>query len=203
MKVVKTLLMLGLGFGGTWAMADTPLTECDINVAYVEACSKQKLPDRICKALAAAQNSQADFAFLADDSVALDQRLAVVNALGWSGGDQAAAFAKYVNDNNIAMTPSLEMIHGYKLALETKKQLVRRTDLSALDAVTKAAVLLPNVFSAQVIRSLVYAQTLVLQPNSNEIWIDYDKVRKAFPLDKRDLLPAAVEIVTNYLELYE
>ena len=63
---------------------------------------------------------------------------------------------------------------------------------------------MPDVFSAQLIKSLVYTESIMVdQAKWTEVWDNYNAVLQAFPADKRDMLPGAVDSVTNYLILYQ
>lgn len=173
------------------AWADSPLTSIVFHDAY-----------RDVPAVKAPREEQ--LAFLAQPSAPNDQKLAVMTALGWERGDNAALFVELIRGQRPgAVTAADRFVAGYLLALDDyldlkKKGLEGKTALQLLDA---AAAALPDDFAVHYARSLVQAQGALAKS-----WCDVfripEGVKKRFPLAKRNLRPAAVEAADGYLHGY-
>lgn len=173
------------------AWADSPLTSIVFHDAYRDVAAVQGPREK-------------QLAFLSQASAPNDQKLAVMTALGWESGDNAALFVELIRGLRPGdVTASDRFVAGYLLALDDyldlkQKGLEGKTALQLLDA---AAAALPEDFAVHYARSLVQAQGAMAKS-----WCDVfripEAVKKRFPVAKRNLRPAAVEAADGYLHGY-
>lgn len=193
------------------ALADSPLTSIDFAPAYGDVPA----------VLRAADTHVAEgpvLAFLLADAP-LDQKVAVVNALGWAfeGQANAARYAAGVaQQKNLApkkltprmLSPEERFLLGYLVAMDDYLTLGPARGLppafagmSALDLLGEAAARRTDTFSVQYVTALVRAQA-DLDGDWCEVWKGPELVRQAFPPARRDLRPEAVAAAVSYLQLY-
>ena len=143
-------------------------------------------------------------AFLTQPPHSNDQKLAVMTALGFEHGDNAALFVQLLERLRPGdVSASDRFVAGYLLALDDylklkMKGLDGRTALELLD---QAAAELPDDFAVQYARALVQAQAAM-----DSSWCDVyrlpEAVKQRFPKPKRNLRPAALEAADGYLHGY-
>lgn len=194
------------------ALADSPLTSIDFAPAYADVPA----------VLAARDTRRAEGAvldFLLSDAP-IDQRIAVVNALGWSFEGQANA-ARYATGlarkknlparklTPVMLAPEERFLLGYLVAMDDYFELRNApglppafAGLDALALVDEAAARQPQVFSVQYVAALLHAQ-VDMAGDGCAVWTGPEAVRARFPASRRDLRPEAVAAAVSYLELYE
>ena len=208
-----SILAASAVFVGTpMAKADSPLTSTPIANAYedvdlVEMASINGLSTEVLEALS-------------DPDVPNDIRAAMINALGWSfnGQNNAEVYLKYIarsQEQSISeltieeLSPQETFSLGYLLAMDDYFELSPiggSSPLEQLDAlaVLKAAVLKdPSSFSVVLVQSLAQAQSLIDNPDR---WCNIYQLVAAVNdnfVGDRNLRPEAVEIVMDYISLYE
>lgn len=196
------------------AKADSPLTSTNIadyyqDIEVVSTAQNTKIMDeKILKFLLS--------------SAPLDEKAAVINALGWSFGGQNNS---YLFLNGLAQSKDLEVteltieqlnysdkfVLGYLLAMDDYlylSPLARNSDtplfrVTSLELLTSVALELPDNFTAHFIRALVEAQNNLSNAESwCNIYQVHQLVLNQFPLSQRNLRPLAVENIMDYINLY-
>jgi hypothetical protein len=189
------------------ARADSPLTSTDFATAYADVPGVKSAKDG---------NTEAAYVFLAS-TASNDKKLAVANALGWSG-DFATGFFEYLAQQRDVKADTLDVkdlnasqlfVAGYLVAmadyLELKplkpgaKGVWGKTGQFLLD---RAASSLKEDFTVQYVQALVKAQKAMAGS-----WCDVFRgprdVLARFPTAQRNLRPGAVESAQGYLQGYE
>lgn len=128
--MLSTVLALVLS---TAAHADSPLTSTDFHVAYSSQCSTPSADSQMCREFAQPKLTPSKMEFLANQHIALDKRLAIVNAMGWQFGglDRASGYKEFVSARRggvSKLTGEDLVIVGYmKLWITTLKLAKRST----------------------------------------------------------------------------
>lgn len=196
------------------AYADSPLTSTDIASAYEDmlivsrAKSQKKLDGEVLN-------------FLLSDA-SLDEKAAVINALGWNFDRQnngylfleglANSKGLSVKDMSLQnLSYSDRFVLGYLLAMDDyfhvspidKNSDVPLFKVTPLELLNSVALELPDNFTAHFIRALVEAQ---VNFDDAENWCNVYQVHQLvlnrFASDKRNLRASAVENVMGYINLY-
>ena len=201
------------------AIADSPLTSTDLAAAYEDL-----LEVRVARRWKRAEGFVLDF--LLGESP-LDQKLAVVNALGWNVDNQtnSVLFVRGIAQReNLAlekvtvkdMTADDRVVLGYLMAMDNyfdMPPLTQLTDSSTQlsptfqrtypeDLLSFAIAEDPSNFSAQFIASLVEAQRSF--PRSwCDVYLETAWVLDRFPVESRNMRPAAVDKAMEYMNLYQ
>ena len=194
----------------TWAAfarADSPLTSTDFATAYPELLAVQR---------AKQGDAAAAYAFLAG-TASNDQKLAVANALGWSG-DFATGFFQALAAQRDLKPEQLEVkdldasqlfVAGYLVAMADYLELeplepgakgVRGKSGQFL--LERAAAQLKEDFTVQYTLALVKAQKAMSGPWCEVFRIPNEVVAR-FPPTQRNLRAGALESAQGYLQGYE
>lgn len=197
------------------ASADSPLTSTDIATAYEDivivsrAKNKKKLDYQVLKFLLG--------------NAPLDEKAAVINALGWNFDGQNNAYlfleglanAKGLKVENLSiknLNYSDKFVLGYLLAMDdyfNVSPIDSKSDLplfkiTPLELLNSVALESPDNFTAHFIRALVDAQ---VNFDDAENWCNvyqiHELVLSRFPPSQRNLRPSAVENVMSYINLYQ
>lgn len=202
------LLMLMCVFSAPGlALADSPLTSIDFHQAY---------EDEPAVKAAKAGNTERVFSFLAGGS-ANDRKLAVANALGWSN-DFATGFISFLAQSKDTkpetlgvgqLTPSQLFALAYLVALSNYLELnaldPKRGGLFAIKPIAlmqAAATAQQTDFTVQYTLAILKAQR-AMSGKWCEVFSIPKAVENAFPPEKRNLRPEALELANDYLALYE
>jgi len=197
------------GSGGPLA-ADSPLTSTDLATAYSDlAAVKQARETRRVEGEV--------LAFLAGDRP-IDQKAAVVNALGWQARGTARGFvdglarARGIEPAELKLaqlSAADRFVLGYLRALETYLEpaplqagaldLWGATPLQLLDQATQS---LPDDFTVHYVRALLEAQRAMADSGCSA-YTATARVLDRFPPRKRNLRPKAVASAQAYMELYK
>lgn len=185
------------------AMADSPLTStvfhpCYADVAMVAQAAALKGQD---------MNPQVA-AYLADNTQPVDQRAAVVNALGWNSDGTnngkillKTLFQQYGVTSEDALCQTIDgetlAIYAYTLAMSDYFNVEHAMQLGNL-AVTKNRHLTQTV---EILASLIRAQYYL---DHNKIGRVGRTVREVLADDvlKADMRPKAIEAIMSYIDLY-
>ncbi len=196
--ILLVLLVLGLAPKMTWA--DSPLTSTPFYKAYFEtekmvryAKDNPILDKKIAK-------------FLMKESNPLHLKAAVINAMGWDvdGKNNAEILLAYLvekrkigNDEQEfeKLTPHDLFCMGYTMALDNYFDVEDAASVLAL-----AGAKMPGNFTAQFIHALVMAQ-IAMDVDWCDVWKLVSSVEQNKTL-KREMLPAAIAIVMEYIGLY-
>lgn len=155
-------------------------------------------------------------------SAPLDEKSAVINALGWNfdGQNNGYLFLEGLAKNKGLKITDLTIEHlnysdkfvlGYLLAMDDYFNLspldqnsnIDLFRMTPLELLTLVALELPDNFTAHFIRALVEGQNNLSNPESwCNIYQVHQLVLNQFPLWKRNLRPLAVENVMDYINLY-
>lgn len=196
------------------AKADSPLTSTNIADYYPEidliytAQSTKKINEKILKFLLS--------------SAPLDEKSAVINALGWNFDGQnngylfleGLAKSKGLNITDLTiehLNSSDKFVLGYLLAMDDYLYLspidrhssIDLFRISPLELLTSVALELPDNFTAHFIRALVESQQNLA---NGELWCNiyqsHQLVLNQFPPSQRNLRSLAVENIMEYINLY-
>lgn len=201
------------------AQADSPLTSTDLATAYEDI-----LEVRVARRWKRAEGLILDF-LLGD--APLDQKVAVVNALGWNIDHQTNGirFFQGVAQRENIPQKSLTLKHltqddwvvlGYLLAMDNYQQIlplganlnIADTVPSALRSITpddllnKAIAQNRNNFTIQFVASLVEAQRS-FDRSWCDVYLESTLVLDRFPPETRNMRESAVTEAMSYLESYE
>lgn len=182
------LLLLALTSLGR---ADSPLTSTDFYTAYGDI-----------KLVAAAAKShkldQAMADFLASPKTPIDQKAALINALGWNfeGQSNAARFRQ------LAKKPADEAFClGYLTAMDDYNQPEK-----ALPQLDRAVQQRPTSYTVAMIRALVRSQRYISsEPDTGKwknVWPQIEAVLKDKKLNA-DMRPRAIQVILDYMKGYE
>lgn len=178
---------------------DSPVTSTDFHKAYLE------IP-LIAEAATTHTMTTAMEKFLLKRRTPIDQKAALVNALGWSQTNTPNfdAFAAAVKKKRKihTLTPDSKMkahdqlMLGYLLLLEDYFN-----PQNASPYLEKAAARLPNSRTAQTLLAICRAQ-ISFDGSWCEVWRHYEKVRNNTEL-KDDIRKDADQVIYDYLVLYQ
>lgn len=189
------------------ALADSPLTSTDFASAYPDLAMISRAKDG---------DATAAYVFLAG-SAANDQKLAVANALGWSGDFATGFFESLATQRDLKpeqldvkdLNASQLFVAGYLVAMADYLELKPlkpgargvwgKTGQFLLD---RAAAQLKEDFTVQYVQALVKAQKAMSGPWC-EVWRIPNDVVARFPAAQRNLRAGALESATGYLQGYE
>jgi hypothetical protein len=177
----------------TIALADSPLTSTGFSAAYIKKCQRDYNDPSFCNAVRQRKMDNI-MGYLANDDVALDKKLAVVNSFGNSQAN-SYVFARTFSD----LSAQDRVVLGYMVAMENFNKDSALT--VGYNLASSGARQLPQSFSAQVVVALIEAQ--ISSRASDDAWRLYSRVLKAYPANKRDMLPAAEKIIRDYMILYK
>lgn len=191
-------LALCLGLAAAPARADSPATSTPFYQAYLEL-------DPIQQAAETQQLSPELLAWLLDEQRPLDQQLALVNALGWRFEGQqnhrvyaAALQQKYQRDpaDGGHLRPQEQLLLGYLMLMDDYFN-----PRTALPLIRRGARRLWQSQAAQMILAIAEAQDYI---NKAEVWCQVWVLTKQGlnPRLQKDLRPAAVAEITDYLKVY-
>jgi hypothetical protein len=194
------------------ANADSPLTSTDLATPYqdLEIIITAKNSKRL-------EGKVLDFLL---SNAPLDQKAAVINALGWKFDGQnngylflvGLAQSKGMKIDDLSLTDlsaDHKFVLGYLLAMDDYFNLspLRHNASQSLWSATpiqllsQASFALPDNFTVHFVKSLVEAQD-----NMDQSWCAVyqgpQAILNQFPPNKRNLRPQAVENAMNYLNLY-
>ena len=206
------LCLVALGALAFPARADSPLTSVSLHSGYDGVPAVQE----------AIRSRLAEGAVLTAllGEAPLDQKAAVVSALGWSTGGQdnarrfleGLAKARGVDRKDITLdhlTVHDRFVLGFLLAMDDYFEMGAikpgASDLwgaSALELLSQAALALPESFTAQLVRALVQAQSEMARSMCS-VFVSVEAVLRRFSDERRDLRRPAVESVTGYIGGYE
>ncbi len=199
MKVSLLLVVMPLFLGLFPKPQDSPVTSTPFHQAYLE------IPD----VARAAQTTRLDggmISFLLNKKTPIDQKAALVNALGWDqegtpNFDAFSAALKAKRKINVLspdskMTAHDQLLLGYLLLLEDYFHPDR-----ALPYLEGAAKRLPFSQTAQVLLAICRAQ-ISFDSSWCEVWRHFERVEQRTDL-QADLRPAALAIIREYLILYQ
>ncbi len=183
------------------SLADSPLTSTPFSEAYLD----QPL---IAEAKATQTLSPAMAAYLTDRSIPIDQRLALVNALGWNFDGQ---------NNHLLFAAHLAELHGQKGASPaalplTGEDLLLLGYLTAMDDYFHPELGLPMLRrgarqlwqsqSAQLVLAVTEAQAYL--PRAKvwcQVWLMTQQALNK-PEAKPDMRPAGRQILLDYMQIY-
>ncbi|MEQ1507058.1 MAG: hypothetical protein ABMB14_32825 [Myxococcota bacterium] len=186
------------------AFADSPLTSVELGAAYGDV-----------QAVADATTLDAALPLLVGD-LPLDQKLAIVNRLGWGHEGQATALAQRLARKRGVPVEALRVeqlsstdriVFAYLRAMEDYLELTPirdgATGVLGADPVGLAATATrdrPDDFAVAAVATLITTQTKLA--DGCAVWTTWDGVLRRFPPPTRNLRPAAVDAATDYLSLY-
>ncbi|BAQ66730.1 hypothetical protein GM3709_3495 [Geminocystis sp. NIES-3709] len=196
------------------AYADSPLTSTDLANSYEDMTI-----------ISIAKNSkklEKDVLNFLLSEAPLDQKAAVINALGWNFDGQnngylfleGLAKSKGLTINNLTikdLTSFDKFVLGYLLAMDDYFNLSPIDNNSSLplfritplELLTSVVVELPDDFTAHFVRALVEGQKNLENPQSwCNVYQVHQLVLNQFPPDKRNLRPSAIANIMDYVNLY-
>lgn len=146
--------------------------------------------------------------YIADKNVAVDQKLAVINALQWNekGKNNVETFKmflgrKYGKDFNNLNLDELSgdelLCLGYMISLDKQRKLTE-----ALPILEKAKVKNSTSYSTQLICSLAFAQNYINTSQDCDAWKVCDNVRKNTAL-VQDFNSEAITIIFEQVDTYK
>jgi hypothetical protein len=200
-----------LGLLTAAALADSPLTSIDLSTPYASLPAVQRAR--------AGSMDHRTVDFLLSDAP-FDQKLAVMDALGWSltGQDHAGPFAQALAKRRGVKPEALrpqdlsaneKLVLGFLLAKDRYADLAplegSGTGLDgvvALDLLGEAAKAIPDDFSVQLAWTLVRAQA-AMGESWCDVWRAGDELFARFPESRRNLKRDAVQSASDYLALYQ
>lgn len=207
----RWVVVLSVVFAVSPAWADSPLTTPDFALAYGEEPA-------VAMALEFGPGDRV-FAALSDPEIAHDTRAAMINALGWSisGAERGAAYLEFVAARHETTVEALTLDAlsaqeafslGYLLAMDDihvrgpagGEGEVATAPASALLEVARQKA--PEDFAVALVASLVSAQGF--QGESwCKVFTTVNTTVEAFPAGNRNLRPEALDIIMEYIVLYE
>ncbi|MBT9546206.1 MAG: hypothetical protein IV090_12515 [Candidatus Sericytochromatia bacterium] len=201
---MKKIFLASLAFLGLClpVLADSPVTSTTFSEAY------QDLP-LIVEAQTGHQLTPAMAAFLSDNTQPLDQRLALVNALGWKfeGQNNAALWLKHLQiqkqqagarPEQLALSAEEQLFLGYLMVLDNYFE-----PRPGVQWVRRGARQLWQSQSAQLVLAIVEAQDYINRSKLwCQIWLQTERALTDTRL-KADLRPQARKLIVEYLELYQ
>ncbi len=146
-------------------------------------------------------------AYIADNNVAIGEKLAVINALQWNekGKNNVETFKMflgrkygkgYENLNLDEMNGNDLLCLGYMISLDKQRKIAE-----ALPILEKAKAKNVTSYSAQLIFTLATAQTLINSSKSCDAWKACDGVRNNTTL-VQDFSPEAIAIIFEQVDTY-
>lgn len=196
---LAALMLMGLSLP---ALADSPVTSTTFSEAY------QDLP-LIAEAQSNHELTPAMAAFLSDTRQPLDQRLALVNALGWKFEGQANAdrWVKHLQalkqrpgarPEQLTLNAEEQLFLGYLMVLDDYFQ-----PRPGVQWVRRGARQLWQYQSAQMVLAIVEAQDYINRPKLwCQVWLQTEKALTDRQV-QADLRPEARRLVVEYLQLYQ
>ena len=195
------------------AKADSPLTSTDLTPGYENLAIVRQL--QVNKTM---NQDVVDFLL---SGASLDQKAAVINALGWNieGQNNGELFLqgllrkkrmKSIQQLQLKdLTAEDKFVLGYLLAMDDYFNLSpldvksRQGVLTAtpLELLSQSAFALPDDFTVHFVKSLVEAQ-LNLSNSWCSIYLAPTEVLRLFPENRRNLNPQAVSKAMEYMNLY-
>jgi hypothetical protein len=202
MKKIHVLLLAGLiVFSGKIALAGSPLIQTSFYSAYYmnEKVQLAEQLEFLDGALAA---------YIADKSVVIDQKLAVINALQWNekGKNNVETFKMFLgrkygkgfdNLTKDDLTGDEALCLGYMISLDRQKKLS-----DALPYLEMAKTKNPRSYSAQLFYTLAIAQDFINKSNACDAWTVCDIARNNVAL-VQDLNPEANSLIFTAVDAYK
>ncbi|PIQ23911.1 hypothetical protein COW36_11575 [bacterium (Candidatus Blackallbacteria) CG17_big_fil_post_rev_8_21_14_2_50_48_46] len=197
--LLASLALLSFGFP---AWADSPVTSTTFSEAYGDLAWVQ----------AASQNhvlTPEMGAILTDSQTPLDQKLALVNALGWKfeGQQNHQRLLEILRKNYqqpgaapeiLPLNGEEKLILGYMMVLDDYFH-----PRPGLVWVRRGARQLWQYQSAQMVLAIAEAQDYINRPKLwCQVWLQTENALENKSLQK-DLRPQAVELIVEYLKLYQ
>lgn len=216
-KKIKTIiytLLISFGCNFNSAKADSPLTSANLVAGYEDLPIMMKLQEQ-------KKMDHQVLNFLLSKAP-LDQKAAVINALGWNidGQNNAdlylQALHRYKRMSSLKqltvkdLTPEEKFVFGYLFAMDnyfhlSSLQLNNNQSVlgvTPLEIISQSAFALPDNFTVQFVKSLVEAQ-LHFSNSWCAIYLSPTEVLQRFPSHKRNLHPDAVAQAMEYINLYQ
>jgi len=201
---MKQIFLASLAFLGLClpALADSPATSTTFSEAY------QDLP-LIVEAQGSHVLTPAMAAFLSDAAQPLDQRLALVNALGWKfeGQNNAVLWLKHLQalknqpgarPEQLALSAEEQLFLGYLMVLDDYFH-----PRPGVQWVRRGARQLWQSQSAQLVLAIVEAQDYINRAKLwCQIWLQTERALNN-PRLNADLRPQARNVIVEYLQLYQ
>lgn len=194
--IITKILVAVIGLVPALALADSPLTSTSFSDAYVKRCQQGSEDSNLCRGLNQ-RNMNGLVRYLSNDKVRLDNKLAIVNSFGISDAKNSFAFKNSVGK----LSAEDRIVLAYMIAMEN--YLDNNSLRTALGIASGAASELRSSFSAQLVVTLIKAQLTMHSGNWKDVWHSYESLLKNYSVNKRDMLPEAVEIITDYMKLYK
>ncbi|MEW5819767.1 MAG: hypothetical protein AB1782_06215 [Cyanobacteriota bacterium] len=188
------------------SFSDSPVTSTDFYKAYLNLDIVKKASQ-----LNALDSELAEY--LDSETVPIDRKAAVINALSWDNDNKnnADIFKKYLNlDNN-------STIKSTSINTKRKETGISATDYFCIGYLTlmndyfkpdksfpffeKASKDLNTSFTFEIIYAIAKAQK-AMDSDYNKVWQITESVLNNSTL-KKDMKPEAVNIIINYMELYQ
>lgn len=200
-KAIFTFLVIFITLAAGFSYAGSPLVHTSFYSAYY---MNEKVQ----------QAEQLEFldgglaAYVADNTVAIGEKLAVINALQWNekGKNNVETFKMFLgrkygkgfeNLNLDEINGNDLLCLGYMIALDKQRKIAE-----ALPILEKAKAKNVTSYSAQLIFALATAQSLINSSNSCDAWKTCDAVRNNSSL-VQDLSPEAVTIIFEQVDTYK
>jgi hypothetical protein len=201
---MKKLLLVSLALLSfslpVWA--DSPVTSTSFSEAY------QDLP-LVAAAQASHEMTPDMAAFLSDSAQPLDQKLALVNALGWKfeGQNNHTQWLAHLQKikhqpglsaEQLSLTAEEQLILGYLMVLDNYFK-----PLPGLKWVRRGARQLWKSQAAQFVLAIAEAQDYINRPKVwCQVWLQTDKALNNTEV-AADLRPQAQAIIVDYLRIYQ
>lgn len=182
-------------------LADSPIT----STAFYKAYQDNEMVKSVAKSSGEINPTICDY--LNTKSISIDKKVAVINALSWqhAGVSNSDKYLNYIIEKNkrISLENYLQKCNEEQLiCIAYLKAMDDYFDVKeALKIADKAIEKNPKSFTIHIIHALIKAQ-FVFDENWCKVYQVADKVRKKTKL-KQDLKTAAVQIIFDYLILYE
>lgn len=201
MKTTRILLSLVLMVWAIQALADSPLTSCDIHEAYPASPMVQQ-------ALKYKEMTPTIMNFLADKNRPIGERAAVVNALGWDidSTPWSKIFCEYLcskvkakNENDMVkkLDPGTRAVYAYARAMSNY------FNVDEAMAIAQSAVNddKTHSFAINMLSALIAAQHY-LDGDWGMVYTVVNNVRNDGSLNL-DMKQEAIDIIWDYIKLYE
>ena len=201
MKTTRLLLSLVLMAWTLQALADSPLTSCNIHEAYPGSVMEQQ-------ALQYKEMTPTIMNFLADKNRPIAERAAVVNALGWDINSTAASktFCEYLctktktkNEKDMLkkLDPGTRAIYAYSRAMSNY------FNVDEAMAIAQSAVDddKTHSFTINMLHALIAAQHY-LDGDWGMVYNVVNQVRQDGSLNL-DMKQATIDIIWDYIKIYE
>jgi len=193
--ILYILLVFSQGVLADSPATSTPFSEAYLDIPLIKISQEQGvLNEEMCR-------------FLTNHSIPLDQKAALVNALGWKfeGKKNAEIFTQYLMEKYRFQTKNLPiyalngsemMCLGYLKLLEDYFH-----PLEAMKILERALEIKPKSFTVNIITAIARGQ-VAFDTDWCQIWLFAESVMNNKSLEK-DFRPEAISILMDYLILYQ